>query len=99
MKILEKGPGWSTKQKCTGKGNGGGGCESLLLVEPNDIYITSNTDYLGDTDYYYTFVCPVCGIETDIPEKDVPSSIKKQAMKNKKAEITGTQYCLGELHG
>ena len=33
MKVLEKGPGWSIKQKCTGRGNGGCGCESTLLIE------------------------------------------------------------------
>lgn len=76
MKILEKGPGWNIKQRCTGKGNGMGGCNSLLLVEENDIYVTSHTDMCGDTDYYYTFCCPVCNKETDIPEKDVPSSIR-----------------------
>lgn len=84
MKILEKGPGWSIKEKCTGKGNGDGGCESLLLVESEDIYVTSSSSYDGSVDYYYTFRCPVCGKETDILEKDLPSSIKKQAMENKK---------------
>lgn len=84
MKILEKGPGWSMKQRCTGKGNGDGGCESLLQVEEGDIYVTSRSYYDGDIDYYYTFRCPVCGKETDIPEKDLPSSIKKEAMENKK---------------
>ncbi len=94
MKILEKGPGWSSKQKCTGYGNGGGGCESLLQVEAGDVYVTSNTDYLGDTDYYYTFKCPVCGRETDIPEKDLPSAIKKEAMENKIKILTRERNCL-----
>lgn len=84
MKVLEKGPGWSTKQRCTGFGNGLGGCESLLQVEVGDIYVTSHTDIAGDTDYYYTFACPVCGKETDIPEKDIPVSIRRDAMENKK---------------
>ena len=84
MKVLEKGPGWSTKQRCTGRGNGLGGCESLLQVEQGDIYVTSHTDMVGDTDYFYTFTCPVCGKETDIPEKDVPASIRREAMENKK---------------
>ena len=25
---------------------------------------------IGDTDYFYTFKCPVCGCETDVKEKD-----------------------------
>ena len=37
MKILEKGPGWSIEQICTGRGNGGGGCTSRLAVEKEDI--------------------------------------------------------------
>ena len=85
MKVLEKGPGWSLKLKCTGDGNGGGGCQSLLLVEENDIYVTSHTDYVGDTDYYYTICCPECGKETDIPEKKLPSSIKVKTLEMYKA--------------
>ena len=61
MKVLEKGPGWSIEQICTGRGNGDGGCKSRLLVETQDVYLTSHTDLAGDTDYYYTFRCPVCG--------------------------------------
>ena len=80
MKVLEKGPGWSLKLRCTGIGNGGGGCESLLLVDENDIYITSNTDITGDTDYYYTVSCPVCGRETDISEKDIPYRIRRKKL-------------------
>ena len=77
MKVLEKGAGWNIKKRCTGAGNGDGGCNSLLLIEENDIYVTSHTDLTGDTDYYYTFCCAVCGKETDIAEKDIPSSIRR----------------------
>jgi len=82
MKILEKGPGWSIEQRCTGKGNGDGGCNSLLLVEKCDLYMTSHTDMVGDTDYYYTFRCPVCGMETDIDEKNIPRSIRYELLDN-----------------
>lgn len=88
MKVLEKGPGWSTKQRCTGKGNGDGGCLSLLQVEVGDIYVTIRSYYDGDTDYYYTFKCPVCGRETDISSNEVPSSIQKEAMNNKRKLLT-----------
>ena len=88
MKVLEKGPGWSIKQFCTGKGNGNGGCNSKLLVEKDDIYLTFRTDYIGDTDYFYTFRCPVCGVETDIPEKDVPALIRRELLENKKVLYT-----------
>ena len=81
MKVIEKGPGWSIKCKCTGAGNGNAGCESTLLVEEEDIYVTSHTDYAGDTDYYYTFRCPVCEAETDIPDNKLPARIRESALR------------------
>ena len=47
-----------------------------------------HTDICGDTDYYYTFQCPVCGKETDIPERDVPSSIKRLKLEMYKSGYT-----------
>ena len=88
MKILEKGPGWSIEKYCTGKGNGDGGCRSKLLIEQADIYLTSHTDMAGDTDYFYTFRCPVCNAETDIPEKDVPYSIRRNLLDNRRGIYT-----------
>lgn len=76
MKIIKKGreqKGWSKEHTCTGKGNGGGGCGALLLVSENDLYMTSRSDYTGDTDYFTTFKCPCCGVETDI--EGVPSRV------------------------
>lgn len=84
MKVISKGPGWSIKQKCTGKGNGGGGCGSELEVEKQDIYITSHTDLSGETDYYFTFTCPVCGAETDIPYNELPSAVRDFAFEKRR---------------
>ena len=85
MKKKKKGPGWSVKQRCTGMGNGWGGCQSLLLIEEDDIYVTSHTDCTGDTEIYYTFSCPVCGRETDINSTTlpmgIPYSIRQTALK------------------
>lgn len=80
MKVLKEGPGWSLKQTCTGKGNGGGGCEATLFVEKNDIYMTSRSFIDGSSDYYYTFRCPRCQVETDIEKRLVPSSIQSLAL-------------------
>lgn len=88
MKVLEKGPGWSIEQICTGRGNGDGGCKSRLLVETQDVYLTSHTDLAGDTDYYYTFRCPVCGKETDIKEKDVPYSLRRELLDARRDNYT-----------
>ncbi len=79
MKILKVGLGWGIEQICTGKGNGGGGCGATLQVEKDDIYMTSKGYYDGSTDYFYTFRCPCCQVETDIEEKLVPSGIRELA--------------------
>lgn len=84
MKVLEKGEGWNIEARCTGKGNGDGGCNAKLLVEKDDIYVTTRTDYVGDTDYFYTFCCPQCRVETDIEEKKIPYSVKTKALEKKK---------------
>ena len=78
MKVLEHGNpnGWEIEQKCTGAGNGDGGCGARLLVAEDDLFITSHTDYGGDTDYYYTFTCPDCGRKTDIPTKNIPHAVQ-----------------------
>lgn len=71
MKLLEKGreqKGWAHEFKCTGEGNGYGGCGARLLVEQADVYETSSGYYDGSTDYYRTFDCPECGVATHIPE-------------------------------
>lgn len=80
MKVLEKGSGWSIKVRCTGDGNGDGGCNSLLQVEKNDIFITTHTDIAGDTEFFYTFRCPVCEMKTDIPEDELPYSVRSDLL-------------------
>lgn len=82
MKLLEKGPGWTMECKCTGIGNGGCGCGARLLIEKDDIYLTHNYDYGGGHDFYYTFKCIDCGVETDIPNEKVPSLIKSKLLNN-----------------
>jgi len=86
MKVLKPGSGqrgWSIKATCTGKGNGGGGCGAELLVEEPDLYQTSSSHYDGSTDYFVTFTCPECGVETDL--EDVPGNIASK-LKGKKNE-------------
>lgn len=79
MKVLKEGPGWNIEQTCTGKGNGDGGCGAVLLVEKDDIYMTWHTYLAGDTDYYYTFTCPCCDVKTDIPEEELPLTVRNLA--------------------
>ena len=87
MKILKKGKIWSLKQKCTGKGNGDGGCEAKLLIEKEDIYLTHKQNwYSGEIEFFYTFTCPICKMKTDIQESLLPKAIIWQ-LDNKKEEI------------
>jgi len=69
MKTLVKGRpqvGWARELICTGEGNGCGGCLALLLVEMDDVYRT----HAPVTDEYFnTFLCQECGVETDISGK------------------------------
>jgi len=77
MEILEKGKGWSIKARCTGEGNGDGGCKSLLLVSESDLFITESCCYDGSHDEYVTFQCPVCKKYTDLDEMKVPYQVRK----------------------
>lgn len=72
---------WCLRQKCTGYGNSGIGCKSLLLVEQDDIYMTRSCCCNGDYDLCYTFKCPVCGNETDVNEDNLSSMAKLLAIK------------------
>lgn len=79
MKVLKKGSGakgWSIEMTCSGSGNGGGGCGAKLLVEEADVYETAHHCYDGSSDYYTTFACSECGVETDLPASKVPSRVR-----------------------
>jgi len=79
MKVIKKGSGakgWSKRFKCTGSGNGGGGCGATLLVEHGDLLRTGSHHYDGSSDYYTSFVCVECGVMTDIENYDGPAPTK-----------------------
>lgn len=88
MKVIQKGTGqtgWSKECVCTGNGNGGGGCDAKLLVEEPDLYRTSSSA-MGEADYYVTFTCVECGVETDVKDYPRPDSLifKKDWLKARK---------------
>lgn len=76
MEVIRKGVGWSKKVKCTGYGNGGGGCGAVLRIEEGDIYETTNYERDGGREFCRTIECPQCGKETDIDFYSVPSQVK-----------------------
>jgi hypothetical protein len=91
MKVIEKGRkqrGWSKEFRCTGDGNGGGGCSAYLLVEQPDIFQTSSSAR-DETDYFNTFKCSECGVLTDIKARIpfTPPSQSEWKKRNKAREI------------
>jgi len=93
VKRGRKQGGWAEKFRCTGDGNDGGGCGAILLVSQADLYKTSCQSY-GDTspEYFNTFCCPECGVETDVEGVPVdvygkrPSDKKRKAIAKKSVE-------------
>ena len=88
MKVLKAGraqAGWSKEFKCTGAGNGGGGCGAELLVSEYDLYHTHNYDYGGGHDVYTTFCCVQCGVETDIKDYSANTHGKQPSAKEMRA--------------
>jgi hypothetical protein len=77
MKVLKHGrpeKGWTVERVCIG--NGLGGCGALLLVEAGDVYQTASA-VGNETTYYHTFMCPECGVESDL--QDVPRAVREAA--------------------
>lgn len=74
MKLIKPGrlqKGWAKEFHCTGKGNNGGGCDAVLLVERDDLFQT-HASYMGrDQDYFVTFRCCECGVLTDIHDTGI----------------------------
>lgn len=76
MKVLKEGSpqkGWAKRFKCTGGGNGNGGCGAVLLVEFGDLF-TTESHARDETTTYVTFKCSSCGVLTDIDRKDGPEN-------------------------
>lgn len=72
MKVLVKGrpqKGWAEEIPCTGTGNGGGGCNALLLVEEEDLF---RMNHSGDRGSTLSFECPECGVVTDVVTLTIP---------------------------
>lgn len=75
MKTIKNPPpikeqqGWMKHFKCTGEGNGDGGCKVTLLVAQTDLYHKPMSLYDQKKSGYVhkvTFCCHLCGKETDV---------------------------------
>ena len=74
MEILEaKIPTTPTKLiTCTGEGNGGNGCGSILRITKEDLFQT-HSSFMGRYETKYaTVLCPVCAELTDLASTDKP---------------------------
>lgn len=81
MKVLEPGKfgeNWTIQHRCTGWGNGGGGCEALLEIEKSDLRYFRGVpgDSWGSRDPAVTFKCPCCSTLTDLGLNDWPKDYK-----------------------
>ena len=70
MKVILPGKAqiWSMEVTCTGSGNGGFGCEALLEIELDDIFLTESGGMDDYTDIFHTFKCIQCNRLTDLPK-------------------------------
>lgn len=63
---------------CTGEGNCGGGCESVLKVPRDRLFRMSSVVGYGKKQFYTTFECPVCFTFTDVQYQDnIQNNYKK----------------------
>lgn len=75
MKVLKPGrqqTGYTVEAKCTGHGNGLGGCGAELLVEQPDMVYYKGSDYPIQRDSAVMFRCVSCGVLTDLPRAKWP---------------------------
>lgn len=88
MKVTKHGrkqTGWSKTFKCSGAGNGHGGCGAKLLVEQGDLFKTYRNAMGRDSQTFYTFRCSECGVLTDI---EVPANIQDYVAKDEKEMLS-----------
>lgn len=74
MQILEPGQGWQVEVRCTGIGNGGGGCNALLGANRDDLrfFQGSGGDGYGSSESAVCVKCPQCFTVTDLQRNDWP---------------------------
>jgi hypothetical protein len=84
MKIIENLQG--KEHRCSGKGNGGNGCNSLLAVVRSDLVYWPGvqSESWGQRDASVSFKCPVCEACTDLDKQHWPqnaSSLRNVSVK------------------
>lgn len=79
MRVIEENV-WKKELSCTGSGNGGKGCKSLLEVEMDDLRYYSGVSGFGayDRDAAVCFRCPCCNQLTDLPSSEWPHNPQRR---------------------
>ncbi len=85
MVILEKGDNWTLKNRCSNLD-----CYAKLEIDKEDIYVKIKEEETG-FNYYYTFMCPSCNIETSIQDDLIPKYIKISALEQLKKRLGATK--------
>lgn len=93
MKVLKKRnpKKWKHENECTGHGNGGHGCGSLLELKTKDVVYWPGVDGegIGSKDPAMSFKCPVCGTISDLCTMYWPKDPKQQ---KEVKEVTADWY-------
>ena len=79
MKVLEEKKPWSIRVRCTGNGIGGGGCDSLLEANEEDIIAEKRFDLDDNVYYNYYVCCPICGVMSKIGASYLPFRVEEVA--------------------
>ena len=82
---------WKLKKCCTGSYPDYDGCNTLFLINKDDIIISENVNVLGEKEYFYTMKCPICNKETSIFASFIPNSIKNELLRKKKKVLVENQ--------
>lgn len=76
MKVFNEKNGWFIEKRCVGIVNPRNGCNSLLIIETGDLFVSDSEKKYDDNVFYYSVICPNCGLENKIERKFIPSDIR-----------------------
>jgi len=89
MKVFNEKNGWFVEKRCGSRLYEGVGCNSLLIIETDDLFIATSEKKHDNNVYYYSATCPNCGLENIIESFFIPSDIR--------CEIGNRQNCKARI--
>jgi acetone carboxylase gamma subunit len=80
MRVIKKGKSWEKRELvCSNTG-----CQALLEVTAEDLYIKKVDDYRGEYEKWIGFICPECGKFSQVKDLDSGSIVWERARKEKR---------------